>query len=168
MAHPIEHGLEAGAALGVQRPGDVAGGGLQVLEALPAGGALGLLEEGVVGGADALQEQVVAVQELAVALQQEHRDGQHAAQHVQEAVAQLCTPRHACFRAQHVRLLNKTAFKSGSQLCTTPCMLSFHLAVLRQLNKTAFESGSPACTTPCMLSFYLAVLLQFRKSALEA
>ena len=83
----------------MQGPGDVAGGGLQVLEALAAAAALGLLEEGVVGGADTLQEQVVAVQELAVALQQVHRDGQHSAQHVQEAVAQLCTTPRMCHLA---------------------------------------------------------------------
>jgi hypothetical protein len=43
----------------------------------------------VVGGAHALEEEVVAVEELAVLLQQVHGDGQHAALHVGQAVAQL-------------------------------------------------------------------------------
>ena len=55
---------------------------------LPLGG----VQEGVVGGAHALEEQVVAGQELRVALQQEHGDGQHAAQDVREAVPQLRAP----------------------------------------------------------------------------
>ena len=52
------------------------------------------LEEGVVGGADAFEEEVVAVEELALALQQEHRYRQHAPQHVQEPVAQLRAGEH--------------------------------------------------------------------------
>ena len=51
--------------------------------------ALSVLQEGVVGGADPLEEQVVAGQELRVALQQEHRDRQHSPQDVREAVSQL-------------------------------------------------------------------------------
>ena len=47
----------------------------------------------MVGGAHAAQEQVVAVQELPVALQQVHRDWQHPPQHVAEPEAQLRTGR---------------------------------------------------------------------------
>lgn len=53
------------------------------------------LEEGVVGCADAFEEEVVPVEELAVALQQEHCDWQHAPQHVQEPVAQLHAQRNS-------------------------------------------------------------------------
>ena len=73
----------------MQRPGDIARGALQVLQALVAALALSALQEGVVGGADALEKQVVAVQELAIALQQEHRDRQHPSEHVRKAVAEL-------------------------------------------------------------------------------
>jgi hypothetical protein len=48
-----------------------------------------LVDKRVVGRANALQEEVVAAEALAVALQQEHRHGQQATQHVREAVAQL-------------------------------------------------------------------------------
>ena len=88
-AHPVEHGLQRGSALCVQGPGHVAGGALQVFHALLAAFFLSALQEGVVGGPHALQEEVMAVQELAIALQQEHRDRQHAPEHVRKAVAQL-------------------------------------------------------------------------------
>ena len=69
---------------------------------------LGRVQEGVVGGAHALQEQVVAGQELRVALQQEHRDGQHAAQDVREAVPQLRTPEPClavhCMQCRRLRM----------------------------------------------------------------
>ncbi len=44
-AHPVEHGLEAGAALGVQRPCDVARCALQILQALTAAALLCLLRK---------------------------------------------------------------------------------------------------------------------------
>ena len=89
-----KHGLEAGAGLGVQAPGHVARGALQVLLALPPAHLLCLLDEGVVGGPHPLQEEVVPVQELAVALQQVHGYGQHPPQDVRKPVPQLHNPTH--------------------------------------------------------------------------
>ena len=88
-AHLGKHGLETGPRFGVQAPGDVSCGAHEVLLAFASAGALSLIDEGVVGGAHTLQEQVMAVQELAVPLQEEHGDGQHAPQNVGKAVAKL-------------------------------------------------------------------------------
>ena len=87
--HLGEHGFEAGPGLGVQGPGDVAGGALKVFLAFASAHLLSLLYEGMVGGAHPLQEQVVAIQELAVALQEVHGDGQHPPQDVGKPVPQL-------------------------------------------------------------------------------
>ena len=99
----------------MEAPGDVAGGAHEVFLAFAAAGALSLINEGMVGGAHTFQEQVMAVQELAVALQEEHGDGQHASQDVSKPVAQLQhtfiqakanlkAPKH---RAWHVAELNE-------------------------------------------------------------
>ncbi len=48
-----------------------------------------LVDESVVGGPHPLQEEVVAAEALAVALQQKHGHRQQAAQHVGQAVAEL-------------------------------------------------------------------------------
>lgn len=88
-AYFAEHGLEGGPALGVEAPGDVTRRGLQVLEALRAAALLDALDEAVEGAADALQEQLVPGQELAVPLQEIHRDRQHPPQDVREPVPEL-------------------------------------------------------------------------------
>ena len=80
---------------------------------LPLGG----VQEGVVGGAHALEEQVVAGQELRVALQQEHRDGQHAAQDVREAVPQLRAAKPClASRLKHMRRTHMRCALQGSPL----------------------------------------------------
>ena len=73
----------------MEAPGDVSGGAHEVLLALAPAHLLGLLNEGMVGGAHPLQEEVVPIQELAVALEQVHGYGQHAPQDVGKAVPQL-------------------------------------------------------------------------------
>ena len=73
----------------MQAPGDVTRGTLQVLQALAAAVLLYMLDEVVEGAADALEEELVARQELAVPLQQVHGDRQHPPQDVRKAVAQL-------------------------------------------------------------------------------
>lgn len=73
----------------MQAPGHVAGRAHEVLLALAPAGPLSLIDEGVVGGAHTLQEEVMAIQELAVPLQKEHGDGEHTPQNVGKAVAKL-------------------------------------------------------------------------------
>lgn len=73
----------------MQAPGHVAGCAHEVLLALAPAGPLSLIDEGVVGGAHTLQEEVMAIQELAVPLQKEHGDGEHTPQNVGKAVAKL-------------------------------------------------------------------------------
>lgn len=75
----------------MQAPGDIAGGAHQVFLALASAHLLGLLDEGVVGSPYPLQEKVVPIQELAVALEQVHGNGQHPPQNVGKAVPQLHT-----------------------------------------------------------------------------
>ena len=84
-----QHGLEAGSGLGMQTPGDVSCGALQVLLALPSAQLLSFLYESMVGGPNPLEEQVMPIQELAVPLQQVHCDGEHPSQDVGKPVAQL-------------------------------------------------------------------------------
>ena len=91
-----QHGLEAGPGLGVQAPGDVAGGALQVLLALAAAHLLSLLYEGMVRSTHPLQEDVMPIQELAIPLQQVHGYGQHAPQDVCKPVSQLHTQHTSC------------------------------------------------------------------------
>ena len=88
-SHLGEHGFEAGPGFSVQAPGHITRGAHEVLLALPSASALSLVYEGMVGGAHTLQEEVMAVQELAVPLQEEHGDGEHAPQDVGKAVAKL-------------------------------------------------------------------------------
>lgn len=59
----------------MQTPGDVAGGALQIFLALASAQLLCLLNEGMVRGTHPLQEQVMAIQELAVPLQEVHGYG---------------------------------------------------------------------------------------------
>jgi hypothetical protein len=47
------------------------------------------VDERVIGSPHPLEEQVVAIEELAVLLQQVHGDGQHAPLHMRQPVAQL-------------------------------------------------------------------------------
>ncbi len=89
QAHLGQHGFEAGPRFCVEAPGDVACGAHEILLALASAGTLGLINEGVVGGAHTLQEEVMAIQELAVPLKKEHGNGQHAPQDMGKAVAEL-------------------------------------------------------------------------------
>lgn len=73
----------------MEAPSDISGGAHQILLALAPAHLLSLLNERVVGGTHPLQEQVMPIQELAVALKQVHGYGQHAPQDVGKAVPQL-------------------------------------------------------------------------------
>ena len=89
VAYLREHGFEAGSGLGVQAPSHISRSALQILLTLPSAHLLSLLYEGMIGGSYSFEEKVVAIQELAVALQQVHGDGQHAPQDVGKTVPQL-------------------------------------------------------------------------------
>lgn len=73
----------------MKAPCDISGGAHEILLALATAHLLGLLNEGMVGGAHPLQEEVMPIQKLAVALEQVHGYGQHAPQDVGKAVPQL-------------------------------------------------------------------------------
>ena len=73
----------------MKAPGDISGGAHEVLLALATAHLLSLLNEGMVGSAHPLQEEVMPIQELAVALEQVHSYGQHPPQDVCKAVPQL-------------------------------------------------------------------------------
>ena len=73
----------------MKAPGDISGGAHEVLLALAPAHLLGFLNEGMVGGAHPLQEEVMPIQELAVALKQVHSYGQHPPQDMGKAVTQL-------------------------------------------------------------------------------
>ena len=67
--HLGQHRFEARPGLGVQAPGHIAGCAHEVLLALPSACPLSLIDEGMVRGTDSLEEEVMAIQELAVPLQ---------------------------------------------------------------------------------------------------
>mmetsp|Transcript_6036 Transcript_6036/g.14701 ORF Transcript_6036/g.14701 Transcript_6036/m.14701 type:complete len:262 (-) Transcript_6036:511-1296(-) len=73
-----EDAAQARPVLVVQGPRDVPGGGLEVVEALLDAVLLALLDERVVDRADLLEEEVVAVEELPVPLEEVHADGEHS------------------------------------------------------------------------------------------
>ena len=86
-----QHGFEAGSGLGVQAPGDIASGALEVLLALAAAHLLSLFYKGMVRSTHPLQEEVMPIQKLAIPLQEVHGYGQHAPQDVGKPVSQLQT-----------------------------------------------------------------------------
>lgn len=98
-----QHGLEAGSRLGMQTPGDISCGALQVLLALPSAQLLSFLYECMIGGPNPLEEQVMPIQELAVPLQQVHCDGEHPSQDVGKSVAQLHSTESFSQLSHHVR-----------------------------------------------------------------